>query len=218
MPFSLPNRTKDKFHNPVYLQHLVNPSYNEQKERILIKEQGHPFQKLPWEESWRDKNIELQGWWQTEKYFKHHRDEILRLFQYPWEQLSGFVSVHVRRGDYLRLRRKHPHVTKGWIENAMKLFPGYHFIVFSDDIDWCKMVWRGRKDITFSEKRGIEGDLVYMHTCEHHICSASTFSWWGAWLNHNKNKKIIMPARWFTPEAEARHDTRDIVPMDWTRI
>jgi hypothetical protein len=95
----------------------------------------------------------------------------------------------------------------------MNKFPGYHFIFFSDDIPWCIQTFGHRKDVTFSAGRKEMEDLQYMSTCEHHVCSASTFSWWGMWLNRNPNKRVIFPKLWFTPNWGGL-DTKDIVP-EW---
>ena len=40
-------------------------------------------------------------------------------------------------------------------------------------------------------------DLWLMSLCDNNIIANSSFSWWGAWLNQNKNKKIIYPSFWF---------------------
>jgi len=216
LEFTLPNRTTNPKGNPIYLQHLVNTDWSPSLPEIKLTEGVFYYQELPFREIWRRQNIVLDGYWQTEKYFKEFRDRIIAAFGFPWRPLPGFVSVHVRRGDYLMLTQKHPLVSKEWIDAAMRVFPGYHFIFFSDDIPWCRATYGMRKDVTISKGTDEVADLTYMATCEHHICSASTYSWWGAWLNQNPNKRIIMPKQWFMPGRP--EDTRDIVPLEWERL
>lgn len=216
LEFTLPNTTKNARTNPIYLQHLVNPRWNERLPSVTITETSHAYQELPFKESWRNQNIILDGYWQTEKYFKEFRDRIIKAFAYPYEKWDGFVSVHVRRTDYLRLAHKHPPVPKKWIDAAMECFPGFHFMFFSDDIAWCRQNYGHRKDVTFSDGKDEVKDLVMMSWCVHNICSASTFSWWGAWLNQNPLKRIIIPRLWFQP-GHGGLDTSDIVPPEWEK-
>lgn len=217
MPFTLPNTTNHAVNNPIYLQHLARP-WDPSLRVVTIKEHTHGYQELPFQDRWRGFNIQLDGYWQTEKYFKEFRDRIIQTFAYPWSPRFGTVSVHVRRTDYLTLTYKHPPVPVSWIEAAMATFQnGYQFIFFSDDIAWCKETFGHRKDVSFSEGHNEVDDLVAMSCCEHHVCSASTFSWWGAWLNQNPKKRIIMPRNWFQP-GYRKTDTKDIVPLEWERL
>jgi len=215
LEYTLPNEPTKK--GPVYLQHLVNPAWDPDLQEVLVTEQGFAYQELPFQSEWRDKNILLDGYWQSEKYFAQYRDQLLEQWCFSWIEWKGYVSVHVRRGDFLRLHKKHPPIGKDWIVRAMKLFPGYRFVFFSDDIAWCKATFAGPHWITFSEGRNEVEDLCLMSGCENQICSASTFSWWGAWLNRNASKRVIMPKLWFVP-GWGGLDTKDIVPPEWERL
>jgi hypothetical protein len=204
--------------NPVYLPYLRHPGYDPKRETQVIKEIFFTWNDRPFLEEWREKNIVLEGYWQTEKYFKHWRERLLHSFGFGWSHRPGVVSVHVRRGDYLKWTRKHPPVPASWIQKAMDQFPGYRFLFFSDDIAWCRKVFGWQKDIvSFSEGNTEVKDLVAMSCCEHHICSASTFSWWGAWMDQNPTKRVIIPKLWFV-EGWGGHDTKDVVPKEWEKL
>lgn len=218
LEFSVPTTTQDPKWNPIYLQHLANPRYNPLLPEVRVVERGHAYQEIPFQEEWRTKNIVLDGYWQSEKYFAEFRNEILKEFGYSWTFNLGTVSVHVRRGDYVQLAHKHPPLKPGWYDEAMSKFPGARFIFFSDDIPYCREHWGTRDDCTFSAGRTEEEDLVEMSCCENNISSASTFSWWGSYLNRNPNKRIIIPKRWFSEAEDKKCNTKDIVPESWERL
>ena len=195
--------------------------------RPRIEEKGHAYQELPWQERFAKANVILDGYWQSEKYFKEFRNQIIAEFNRGfgadgWLPFSShptkdIVSFHIRRGDYLTLTRKHPPTSLEWMLKAMSKFPDYEYLFFSDDIPWCRMVFGGRDDCRFSDGTSEVADLIGMTNCEHHICSASTFSWWGAWLNTSPNKREIIPDWWFVGTSYKGLDTRDIVPPEWER-
>lgn len=217
MDFTVPPKAADNFWNPVYLKHLVNPNYNPHLGFARVTEMRHNYQDLLFDESFRKTNVLLVGYFQTEKYFKHRREEILKAFGYKWEWLPRTVSVHVRRGDYLIHTNKHPEVKEEWYEEAMSKFPYHHFIFFSDEIEWCRQAFADRTDCSFSTGKSIEEDLVLMSCCSNHINSSSTYSWWGAWLNQNPDKIIITPKLWFTPGWD-NCNVDDIIPENWIKL
>lgn len=236
---SIPAETRDTKWHPVYLPHLVNPKFNPALPVVEVTEKDFGWQKREFQPQWEDRNnIFLNGYWQTEKYFAGMRSKIIRAFGYPWVRLPGYVSVHIRRGDYLTVKRgemhKHPPISVEWYLEQMAKFPHSKFAFFSDDIDWCQAQFGSRKDCFFGELvvRGNsaeefkvffrnhtaeENDLVSMSCCEHHICSASTFSWWAAWLDQNPKKRVIMPKHWINPAWDPNMNQSDIVPKEWER-
>ena len=89
------------------------------------------------------------------------------------------------------------------------------FVVFSDDIKWCKEHIKPSNVIYIeNEKDYIE--LYLMSICNNNIVSNSSFSWWGAWLNKNEDKKVIGPLKWFG--TAITHNTDDVLPNNWIKI
>ena len=145
-------------------------------------------------------NVMLIGYWQTFKYFDAYRNELLDAFNLPYKMLDGVISIHIRRGDYLNLSHKLSLMPLEYYKNAISYFYdlGYrNFLVFSDDIEWCKNVFNNSfyENVSFDFMKGnseIE-DLELMSSCEHNIVANSTFSYCASWFNRNPNKKVITP-------------------------
>lgn len=156
----------------------------------------------------------LKGWFQTEKYFEHRRQLILDLFGFKKGAIDA-VSVHVRRGDYLKLPEHFPFVGIDYLQRAIAEFPHDNFIFFSDDIAWCKQNFKSDR-FAFVSDTPLK-DMQVMSMCKHHIISNSTFSWWAAWLNHKADKKVIAPKVWFGPK-NGHLDTTDIIPEGWLKL
>ena len=142
-------------------------------------------------------------------YFYKYRDEIVRAFSLkekldkPNEQMlqkiknSNSVSVHIRRGDYVKLGLT---CNLAYYQNAVaameKQVEAPHFYIFSDDIAWVKENLPLKSACTFVDiNSGETGyfDMELMKNCRHNIIANSTFSWWAAWLNENPDKIVLAP-------------------------
>jgi len=174
-------------------------------------------------------NTLLKGYYQTEKYFLHNRNEILNLYTPSKKDLDYIkqkygkilknetCSIHIRRGDYLNLQTYHPLCTMHYYNNAITdVGEDNLFLVFSDDIEWCKENLKGQ-NFVFIENEKDYIDLYIMSMCNNNIIANSSFSWWGAWLNDNKNKIVTIPSLWFGP-AKGNTPTKDIYSEGWVKI
>ena len=171
-------------------------------------------------------NYYIDGYWQTEKYFKEV-ENIIRAELSPNEEKlaklkltplidTNTISMHIRRTDYIALNDYHPIQLISYYEEALNIIGKYDYIfIFSDDIKWCKENLHFNNMI-FMENFDDIDDLYIMSMCKHNIIANSSFSWWGAWLNNNPNKKVITPLNWFGTMANLNDN--DIIPNTWIRI
>ncbi len=226
LEFSIPSTTNDHKWNPLYLQHLINKDYISGKEDVVIEEtEFFKHNEIPFKEEWRyDKQIVLSGYFQNPKYFELYRKEILEAFNIPVFANEECVSIHIRRGDYLIYTDKHPAFSDEYMQDAMAHFRKMglkKFIVFSDDMPWCKNYFSANKfnwaDVVYSEGKSEMEDIAGIAGCDHHINSSSTFSWWGAWLNENDNKVVITPKEWLL-HKHANQWTPEIIPSEWIKM
>jgi len=170
----------------------------------------------------------LGGYYQSEKYFLDHEDEIRDMLSFKQEIVDSVtdknseilsnespkISMHLRRGDYLKWPNHHPVLDVSFFERASKEFPEDSiFLVFSDDPEWCKQNFP-KGNYVFIEGQEDYEDLCLMTLCDHNCIANSTFSWWGAWLNPNPNKIVVAPKAWFGP-AYSHFPTKDLYCEGW---
>lgn len=179
-------------------------------------------------------NTYFQGYWQTEKYFNTIKEIIKGNFTFKIEldaenrqlanQIStcNSVSIHIRRGDYMKSRRFHqtgsvcsPAYYRRAIDYIQSHTKDAFFFFFSDDIDWVKANLEFPNACYVENNKGKDSymDMQLMSLCKHNIIANSSFSWWGAWLNSYSEKIVIAPDIWFR-----NVDMPDIIPDDWIRI
>jgi hypothetical protein len=176
------------------------------------------------------RNLQLNGYFQSEKYFDHCKDAIRHYFNptadimdtvnKKWKEIEGIVKtdktvlVQVRAGwgfdnDY------HGILPMEYFENAFKMFPKHRFIMFSDEIEKCRNDFK-RHDIHFVDNTNPVVDLFLSAKCKHAIIPNSSFSWWSAWFIDNPQKRVVAPKNWFGPRGRAVNNTKDLYIKDWT--
>lgn len=205
----------------------LNTSQPVEEIEYYYREPEYSYLPIPYHD-----NMEIRGWFQSEKYFQDHKKEIIELFS-PSQEIVDYlrskyadiidapntVAIHFR--SYLQEdpnQKVYVNLGLNYYERAMSFFPqDTVFIVFSQHMKWCKEHFsKMGKHVRFIEGETHFHDLYLMSLCKHNIIGNSTFSWWGAYLNKNPRKKVIAPMNWFCPSYN--HDTKDLVPPEWILI
>jgi hypothetical protein len=176
-------------------------------------------------------NTYFYGYWQNEKYFKKYRKELLEIFKLKdihsqtkeYQQKiteSESVSLHIRRGDYINTI--HDTCDMEYYQKAvleiLKINKQAHFFIFSDEMLWVKnnLDFIDHKTLVVLEPGIPDHEEIYlMSQCKFNIIANSSFSWWGAWLNQNPEKKVIAPKKWL---KSSTLNTSDLIPASWVRL
>jgi hypothetical protein len=180
-------------------------------------------------------NVYIQGYFQSEKYFHSIKEIIINDFTLKKEvigkvrelgtslQNENSVSVHIRKGDYKNKETQKVHgvLPLDYYDQALKKIRSEiqnpHFYIFTDDSKWVEQNFKVSNATIISNHISFNHfeDLFLMSHCCHNIIANSSFSWWGAWLNQNKEKIVIAPENWFNKGPK---DVHDLIPANWTKL
>ena len=112
---------------------------------------------------------------------------------------NKLISIHVRRGDYLKYIDYHVLLPLTYYINCInkieKKDTNFYYIICSDDIEWCKRVFFKISDRCFFSENSDVIDLYLMSLCNENVISNSSFSLISNYLN--KEKKCYAPKIWF---------------------
>ena len=192
-------------------------------------------------------NTNLDGFFQTEKYFENIVDEIRSDFTFKDEYLKPCkefidsldttpIFLHVRRGDAIGKEHYHPVAPMSYYVEALKRFDkDTPCFVFSDDIDWCKSQEFFKSDrflfndnIERYDYQSMDGSgsmqytlLPHVDLCLMSLCSGAIIVnssfSWWGAWLQNSRGKVIASKPWFGPSASDL-DTSDVVPDHWEII
>lgn len=171
-------------------------------------------------------NVNLVGYFNSEKYFKHVSSSIKEEFRFKdhirfesesllnkHRDKSDIASIHVRRTDY---NDTNVSLDPSYYARALQMIPrNTHACIFSDDIEWCmnRPEFKGTR-FNFISVKNTELELCMQSMCDYHIIANSTYSWWGAWLSDSK--KVIAPDKFLNePNSRAK---ADFYPSHWDTI
>lgn len=171
----------------------------------------------------------VEGFRQSPLYFDDYREDLIRQFQ-PIYQIDSEtndcivqihqtvypVSVHIRRGDYVKIGCC---LSMDYYEKAILLIKKKHpeltLFIFSDDINWVKdnLNIDGLSSIFVNHNHQVRAfdDIWAMSKCKSNIIANSSFSWWGAYLNTNDDKIVVAPSK-------ILDNNNKILPAEWIVI
>lgn len=182
------------------------------------------------------KDMYLDGYWQSYKYFHDIRETILSDFTLvtPLSDAAqsianemaenNSVSILIRRGDYVsnpKANAVHGTCSISYFEKSIKHIQDHvdkpKWFVFSDDIEWVRENLPLHGGYVFCSGPEIVDyeQLTLMSLCKHNIIANSSFGWWGAWLNRNPKKVVVAPTPWFNTHID-RH--KDLIPETWKKL
>ena len=182
-----------------------------------------------------DKNIFYQGYRQNYLYFDKYRQKIIDIFK---ELKEGFdkdavelikemkghknsVMINARFGDYMSNQYKNAFYLckEDYYNTAIKMFENMDdvfFFISTDDIKTAEKVLKfNKKNYKFIKSKTYVTTLILSSNTKHNIISNSTFAWWAAYLNDNKNKKIIAPKYWYRNSDGSLVKSENLFPKDF---
>ena len=210
-------------------QNLATSLLKEEKEFEIIPELLNPKNK--------GESVLLEGYFQNKAYLEQDSYLVREMFTFlpPIQQAATqiinqirqknrpLVAVHIRRRDFRGETSPFLYYlyTQETLKTAMSKVnvadPIYCY--FSNDkedvvanFNLPEGVWIDvSKQMLGPHKSGLL-ELCVMSMCDHFVLSASTYSWWGAFLCKNEEKQVVYPPHWFNPE---RADCKDkVVEME----
>jgi len=180
----------------------------------------------------------LSGYFQSEKYFAEISEIIQRDFtfikpQSEYQNLINYIgeienpiSVLIRRDDFIKLKgdfllkmeyyKRAIDIIKSEVRNP-------HFLIFTiGDTKWVKEHFKVDADFEIVENenpdlRGFE-KMRLISLCKHNIIANSSFGWWGAWLNKNNEKIVVVPKKWLNDEIMDKKIMENRIPDKWIKL
>ena len=199
--------------------------------KVYCEDRKYNFKEIP---MFSEDNVILDGSFESEGYFPDRKlidnlfkcpDDMEKKIKEKYPDIENTVGISIRRGDYLAFRNLFlVPKTQWYLDCYEKYFPGKKVIVFSDDINYCKRFIGDRKDFTFYDNKHsfdqymIQDPIENIYTmalCGNHICSCSTWSWWGARLCEKDGAINIFQDKKFTDSCGIRDDW--YIPERWIK-
>lgn len=179
-------------------------------------------------------SVRLQGYFQSWKYFQNITEDISQMFSFPADNKvlevinrnvgRDFISIHIRRGDYLNpsTREFHGLASDEYFKNALSLIKSnlaqdLPVVIFTDSHERLSEKLTQISDFVVYPEPDIHSGLYMgaMSQAKSFVISNSSFSWWAAFLNVHPHKLVVAPRPWF---AKSDVSASDLLPSNWITL
>ena len=201
---------------------------------ITYRESSFSYMEIP---NYTNVNVDLEGYFQSIKYFDNCQNEIKKLFKIPnnidiiiGDKYGDILNNNETVGFHMRFATRgndsqwaHGSLNDDYFLNCIKVLgKDKLYIVCTDDDVLASAFFRKNKIPNYiipSDSQMVE---FYLLTKTNHVViSNSSFSWWAAYLNDKAINVLCPPKeRWFTEEYISRDNknTSDILLDTWKII
>ncbi|MBL7086851.1 MAG: alpha-1,2-fucosyltransferase [Candidatus Cloacimonetes bacterium] len=181
----------------------------------------------------------VYGSFQSPLYFNDQQNEIRKLFNLPISTITAkdfkqiinktpcSVAIHYR--DYgtgagsTEVKKLFGDLSDKYYKDAIailnKRLNNPKYFIFSNNIAAAKEKFINIIGVTFFDYQSELKweDMALMAECDHNIICNSSYSWWSAYLNKNKDKIVIAPKTWGNL-LKGREIDNDLFPNEWITI
>lgn len=160
-----------------------------------------------------ERDVYLEGYWQGEGYFADIADTIRADFQFvkPVGKANEEMAKEMAKGTSVAIHvrffsppgaEKSDNTTISYYNNARseleKHIANPHYYIFSDRPGAARDILNlPTGQFTLVDQNASDEmapcDMWLMSQCRHFIIANSTFSWWGAWLGQDADKRVYAP-------------------------
>lgn len=160
------------------------------------------------------KNLMLNGYFQSEKYFAKYKDVILEEFNLDSDALldayPGIAELKDRNSVCISIKVEHTVGNKLYdvcsrqywekaIEYITQHVDNPLFFVCSDNVEYVKEKYIDceKYDVICQDQASpVHISLAAMSKCKHFIIGNTSFGWWAQYLNQSDEKIVVVPSRW----------------------
>jgi hypothetical protein len=189
----------------------------------------------------RRKKVMIYGYFQNSLYFDQYKNKILEILNFEHQVeivknkykhfLQFDCSLHFRIGDakvnkgFILLDVTYyidaitALLTTNCIENILYFYEQEDYVDVHNKIDILKSTFQNIQFTGIDTSVEDYEQMILMSLCKNNIIANSTFSWWGAYLNNNEDKKICYPDHYFCDNLlDFEKNVSNLFLQSWIKI